>query len=288
MISNLSAGAAGPIGVFDSGLGGLTVLAELVRALPDERFIYFGDTARVPYGAKSPKIVQRYSLEVAEHLLTYDIKLLVIACNTATAHAETLLRERLSVRRDPAVEVVGVIDPGVSALIKRSRNQRLGVLGTRSTIKSGEYARRILERRPDARVFSKACPLFVPLVEEGWQDKRATQLIIQEYLSELQREEVDTVVLGCTHYPLLKEAIQSEFPALELVDSSRETAAAVADLLAQRELASASRGSDSGGGSVRIELTDLTDQMNDLENLLSGIPVSKVEEIHLGYSESQQ
>ncbi|MEQ9364868.1 MAG: glutamate racemase [Leptospirales bacterium] len=267
-----------PIGVFDSGLGGLTVLAELVRALPRERFIYFGDTARVPYGAKSPRIIQRYSAEVADHLLAYDIKLLVIACNTATAHAEGMLRDRLAARETP-VPVIGVIDPGVAALIKRSRNQRLGVLGTRSTIKSGEYARRIVDRLPEARVFSKACPLFVPLVEEGWQDKRATRLIIQEYLSEMQREEVDTVVLGCTHYPLLKDAIQSEFPQLELVDSSRETAAAVQALLDSKGLHAGEPGRV--GGSVRIELTDLTDQMNDLENLLAGIPVAKIEEVSL-------
>ncbi|MCR9142292.1 MAG: glutamate racemase [bacterium] len=275
----MSANPNRPIGVFDSGLGGLTVLGELVRALPGERFIYFGDTARVPYGAKSPRIVQRYSAEVADHLLTHDIKLLVIACNTATAHAEALLRDRLAQRETP-VPVIGVIEPGVAALIKRSRNQRLGVLGTRSTIKSGEYARRILERKPEAQIFSKACPLFVPLVEEGWQDKRATRLIIQEYLSEMQREEVDTVVLGCTHYPLLKSAIQSEFPGLELVDSSRETAAAVADLLQAEELQS--EAAAPGAGNLRIELTDLTDQMNDLENLLAGIPVAKIEEVSLG------
>lgn len=273
-----------PIGVFDSGLGGLTVLAELVRALPDEKFIYFGDTARVPYGAKSPRIIQRYSTEVADHLLQYDIKLLVIACNTATAHAEAMLRERLASRESP-VPVLGVIEPGVAALIKRSRNQRLGVLGTRSTIKSGEYAKRILQRLPEAQIFSKACPLFVPLVEEGWQDKRATRLVIQEYLSEMQREEVDTVVLGCTHYPLLKAAIQSEFPDLELVDSSRETALAVEELLNNQNLRASPHPPASVSGSsargVRIELTDLTDQMNDLENLLSGIPVAKIEEMSL-------
>lgn len=277
-----------PIGVFDSGLGGLTVLTELVQALPDEQFIYFGDTARLPYGAKSRRIVQRYSEEVADHLLQYDIKLLVIACNTATAHAESALTERLAARPSP-VPVVGVIEPGVIALIKRSRNQRLGVLGTRSTIKSGEYARRILKHRPDAEIFNKACPLFVPLVEEGWIDKRVTRLVIQEYLSELQREEVDTVVLGCTHYPLLKATIQSEFPGLELVDSSRETASAVCDLLDAQNLRAGTSHAATGNsasaqgsrGSVRIELSDLTDQMNDLENLLAGIPVAKVEEVSL-------
>lgn len=274
-----------PIGVFDSGLGGLTVLVELVRALPDEIFIYFGDTARVPYGARSQRIVQRYSAEVADHLLTYDIKMLVIACNTATAQAESTLVERLADRPVP-VPVVGVIEPGVEALLQRTRNRRVGVLGTRSTIKSGEYARRILAREPETQVFSKACPLFVPLVEEGWLDKRVTRLVIQEYLSELQREEVDTVVLGCTHYPLLKGAIQSEFPELDLVDSSLETARAVRERLRATGLA-ASVAVDSAGnaapgrGAVRIELTDFTDQMNDLEKLLAGIPVEKIEEVRL-------
>lgn len=271
-----------PIGVFDSGLGGLTVLAELVRALPNERFVYFGDTARVPYGAKSKRIVQRYSLEVARHLLQYDIKLLVIACNTATAHAEDYLRSELA---DRSVPVVGVVKPGVAALLRETENNRVGVLGTRATIKSQAYRNEIQARRPQARVFSKACPLFVPLVEEGWFDKRITRLVIQEYLSELLREEVDTVVLGCTHYPLLKDTIRDEYPKLRLIDSSEEIAVHVRELVEREDLAANGPADnpqiDSAQARVRIQLSDLSDQMNDLEKLLSGIPVAQIEEVNL-------
>ena len=268
-----------PIGVFDSGLGGLTVLAELVRALPDERFIYFGDTARVPYGAKSRRIVQRYSLEVARHLLQYDIKLLVIACNTATAHAEDYLRAELA-SSNTALPVVGVVKPGVAALLRETRNNRVGVLGTRATVKSQAYRNEIQALDPQARVFSKACPLFVPLVEEGWFDKRITRLVIQEYLSALLREEVDTVVLGCTHYPLLKDTIRDEYPQLRLIDSSEEIAAHVRALV-EREGLTANASPDDEQARVRIQLSDLSDQMNDLEKLLSGIPVAQIEEVNL-------
>lgn len=261
---------ARPIGVFDSGLGGLTVLAELVRALPGESFIYLGDTARVPYGARSDRTIQRYSREAADWLLARDIKLFVIACNTATAYAGDMLQRELP------VPVIGVVEPGVQALLSRSRNRRVGVIGTRATIRSDVYARRIRERDADIQVFSKACPLFVPLVEEGWIDKKITRLVVQEYLSELAREDVDTVVLGCTHYPLIKKTILSEFPELSLVDSSEETARAVAARIASEGLAS-----DSARGTVKIYLTDLTRQMSDLESFLSGLTIESLEEVEL-------
>ncbi len=261
-----------PIGVFDSGLGGLTVLSELVRTLPAEDFIYFGDTARVPYGPRSPRIVQRYSREVAAHLSKENIKLLVVACNTATAHAEELLRSELP------VPVIGVISPGVEALLARSTNQRVGVIGTRSTIKSQAYERAIVARDPTRRVFARACPLFVPLVEEGWIDKKVTSLIIQEYLSELVRQDVDTIVLGCTHYPVLKQAIQQEFPGVQLIDSSVEIALATRALLGERGLSA----DPAARGSVRILVTDITDQLESLEKLFAGFTFSSVEEVRLG------
>lgn len=260
-----------PVGVFDSGMGGLTVLAELVRSLPGEDFVYVGDTARIPYGSRSPRTVQRYSEEVAGYLLREDIKYLVIACNTATANAETLLRETLP------VPVLGVIRPGVDALLARTKNRRVGVIGTRSTIKSAAYEAEILRRDPGISVFSRACPLFVPLVEEGWIDKRITGLVIQEYLSELVREEVDSIVLGCTHYPLLQKAIRTEFPALELIDSSVEMARAVKADLALRGLESGK----SAQGKVRIDLTDVTEQMESLEKLFFGMPFQAVREVKL-------
>lgn len=259
-----------PIGVFDSGLGGLTVLSELVRTLPDERFLYFGDTARVPYGPRSPRIIERYSREVAAYLAGKDIKMLVIACNTATAHAEALLAKELP------FPVIGVIAPGVEALLDRTSNRRVGVVGTRSTIKSGAYESAILARDPTRRVHSKACPLFVPLVEEGWIDRRVTSLVVQEYLSELVREEIDTVILGCTHYPVLKGIIHEEFPNLNLVDSSVEIARATAARLAQLAITA-----EPGSGSVQILVTDITDQLRSMEKLFGNFAFQSVEEVRL-------
>ncbi len=253
-------------------MGGLTVLAELVRLLPGESFIYLGDTARVPYGSRSPRTIQRYSREVAGYLMQSGIKMLVIACNTASAHAKQELTESLP------LPVIGVIEPGVNALLARTRNRRVGVIGTRSTIKSSAYENQIRRLNPSVSVFSKACPLFVPLVEEGWLDKKITSLVVQEYLSELVREEVDTIVLGCTHYPLLKKAIYGEFPLLQLVDSSVETAAEVKRELEKEKISS----SGSPGSPPRIFLTDLTEQMRQLEKLFFGMPFQSVEEISIG------
>lgn len=260
-----------PVGVFDSGLGGLTVLAELVRRLPQEDFIYLGDTARVPYGSRSPRVVRRYSQEAADYLIRQDIKFLVIACNTATAHAAESLAGRLP------VEILGVIEPGVEALLEKSDQERVGVIGTRSTIKSCAYETAIRTRQPELTVFSRACPLFVPLVEESWVDKKITSLVIQEYLSEMIREEVTTVILGCTHYPVLKEAISREYPQLRLIDSSVETARAVEKRIAELNL----RNEANRKGGVRILLTDLTDQMESLERLFLGLTFDSVEEVRL-------
>ena len=254
-------------------MGGLTVLAELVRALPGEDFLYLGDTARVPYGSRSSRTVQRYSFEVADYLLERDVKLLVIACNTATAHAEVALAERMP------VPVLGVVRPGVEALLNKTQNRRVGVIGTRATIRSGTYEEALRQREPAVRIFSRACPLFVPLVEEGWQDKRITSLVVQEYLSEMVREEIDSIILGCTHYPLLKQAITAEYPDLNLIDSSEEIARAVGELLTRENL----RNDRAQGtpGSVRIFLTDVTDQMQRLEQLFYGMHIDSLEEIAL-------
>ena len=259
-----------PIGVFDSGMGGLTVLSELVSALPSEDFVYLGDTARVPYGSRSPATILRYSREVSHHLLQFDIKILVIACNTVSAHAESILREELP------VPVVGVIGPGASALVKSTVGGRVGVIGTRSTIKSGAYEKEIRRLNSELSIFSRACPLLVPVVEEGWMDKKVTAQIIQEYLSEMVREDVDSLVLGCTHYPLLKKAIRDQYPDLKLIDSSVETAREVRRKLTDRNLLR-----DSGKGSVRILLTDITDHIESLERLFFRHPFQSLEEAHI-------
>jgi glutamate racemase len=221
-----------PIGVFDSGIGGLTVVHELMRQLPHESIVYFGDTARVPYGNKGPETVQRYSREIADFLESCGVKAIVVACNTATAHALPMLRAE---RRLP---VIGVVEPGARAAVAATRSGRIGVIGTIGTVRSGAYDRAIHALRPDANVLGQACPLFVPLVEEGWTDRQATRLIADEYLDPLLEKHVDTVVLGCTHYPLLKPLLHALLgPTVRLIDSAQETAAETARVLAERGLA---------------------------------------------------
>jgi glutamate racemase len=215
-----------PIGIFDSGIGGLTVARALYERLPHESTIYFGDTARVPYGPKSPDTVRRYSLEILHWLLGQGVKAVVIACNTSTAHAlETLQAES-------PVPVIGVIDPGARAAVATPHQGPIGVIGTAGTITSLAYARAIQKAKPGAAVEQRACPLFVPLVEEGWFEHPAAALIAQEYLDPLKQAGVDVLVLGCTHYPLLKPLLQRIMGNdTRLIDSGEETAAAVAEAL---------------------------------------------------------
>ncbi len=210
------------VGIFDSGVGGLTVFRRVAEAMPKESIIYLGDTARVPYGTKSPDTVIRYARACSAILVARGIKLLVVACNTASAHALSALRETLD------VPVIGVIGPGAQAAAERSATARIGVIGTAGTIASGAYKDAILLLRPEARVFSKPCPLFAPLAEEGWTNGAIPRAIAQTYLEGLLRENIDTLVLGCTHYPLLAEVIADVVQdSVTLVDSARETAAVV-------------------------------------------------------------
>jgi len=219
------------IGIFDSGVGGLTVLRELAKTLPQEDTIYFGDTARVPYGTKSPDTVIRYSQEIASFLIKRDIKLLIVACNTASAVALPALRRILP------IPVVGVIEPGAKRAVETTRSGIIGVIGTSGTIRSSAYSRAIKRLNPDISVLARPCPLFVPLAEEGWTDNDVAQMTAHLYLKELREAAVDTLVLGCTHYPLLKkiigEAMGSE---VILVDSAEETARTVAAILREKNL----------------------------------------------------
>ena len=220
-----------PIGVFDSGIGGLTVVRALLEQLPGEQLIYFGDTARVPYGPKSPETVRRYSLQIAEWLQSQDVKAIVIACNTATAHALDALRESLT------IPVVGVVEPGARAAMERTHQKVIGVIGTAGTIASGAYERAIHRLAADATVHATACPLFVPLVEEGWTDHQATRLIAAEYLEPMRDAGVDTLVLGCTHYPLLAPVIAEVMGSnVVLIDSAEETARETARILREQGL----------------------------------------------------
>jgi glutamate racemase len=224
--------SSAPLGVFDSGIGGLTVARALFECLPRESVIYFGDTARVPYGPKSADTVRRYSGEILGFLLGRGVKAVVVACNTSTAQALDYLRER------SAVPVVGVIEPGARAAVQATRSGKIGVIGTAGTIASGAYQRAIRALRPDASVSVQACPLFVPLVEEGWFDHGASELIARDYLAPMRRDGVDVLVLGCTHYPLLKPLLSRVMgEGVALIDSAEETAKAVARELGQRGLA---------------------------------------------------
>ncbi|HLS47250.1 MAG TPA: glutamate racemase [Gemmatimonadales bacterium] len=220
-----------PIGIFDSGLGGLTVARAIFERLPHESTVYFGDTARVPYGPKSPETVRRYSLEILAWLLAQDVKAVVVACNTSTAHALDALRALAP------VPVLGVIEPGARAAIAGSQG-RVGVIGTAGTIASGAYRRAIEARAPTFEIFQQACPLFVPLVEEGWFDHPAARLIAAEYLQPLRDAGVDALVLGCTHYPLLKPLLQEEMgESVRLIDSGEETARALEQTLRREGIA---------------------------------------------------
>lgn len=215
-----------PIGVFDSGIGGLTVFKALSRRMPRERLLYFGDTAHVPYGSKSSQAVTRYSVEVAKFLADKGIKLLVVACNTASAVALPAIRKHVE------VSVLGVIEPGARAAAAANRSGSVGIIGTEATISSGAYTRAIKSHLPKAKVFAQACPLFVPLVEEGWWAHRATTEVARHYLSPMKRAGVDTLILGCTHYPLLKGAIRKIMGAsVTLVDSAEQTAREAEKLL---------------------------------------------------------
>lgn len=224
------------IGIFDSGIGGLTVLKEIATALPDEHTIYLGDTARVPYGIRSAETVTRYSFENTRFLISQDIKLLVVACNTATAVSLDAIQQAFP------LPVIGVLQPGARAAIAATKSRRVGVIGTEATIGSGAYERAIKKLKADIDVVSFACPLFVPLVEEGWTDNDAAELIAGKYLARLRGSGIDALVLGCTHYPLLRSVIRAVVGSgITLIDSATETAkevSAVIDTLKLRRYGS--------------------------------------------------
>lgn len=240
-----------PIGVFDSGMGGLTVLRALAAQLPDEHFVYLGDTARLPYGTKSPDTVRAYALQATHLLLSEDVKMVVVACNTASAVALEALRDALA-----PVPVIGVIEPGARAGVAATRNKRIAVLATESTVKGAAYAHAIHQLMADAQVVQLACQVFVALAEEGWADTRATTAAVEDYLEPLfaPADAPDTLVLGCTHFPVLAAAIQRHVGAeTTLVDSAETTAGAVAEALAASALHA-----DTGGGprTIRFFATD--------------------------------
>ncbi len=221
----------GGIGIFDSGIGGLSVFREVSARMPRENIVYLGDTARVPYGTKSEETVKRYALQNIDFLIKKGVKLLVVACNTASAYAIDIIKSTYD------VPVTGVIAPGADAAFRASKNRKIGVIGTKATIGSGAYDRALKKLIPECVIYSVTCPLFVSLAEEAMFDNQITALTIKHYLSDLKDSGIDTLILGCTHYPFLKGAI-SEFmgDSVELVDSSVETALAVEKMLQERSL----------------------------------------------------
>jgi len=257
-----------PIGVFDSGVGGLTVFQALERALPGESLVYLGDTARVPYGIKSAETVVRYSREAAQFMRRRGVKLLVVACNTASSVAMEALA-------DEVFPVLGVILPGARRAVELSLTGRIGVIGTRATIGSEAYQRSIHELRPDAEVLARPCPLFVPLAEEGWIDNAIARQVAEIYLEPFRRAEVDTLVLGCTHYPLLRDTIGAVMGGgVRLVDSAEAVAAEVR----QRIGAGANEGTEGHAGrEEHLFVTDAPEPFQEVAERFLGRPIERLE-----------
>lgn len=264
--------ARAPIGVFDSGIGGLTVVRALSRRLPAADIVYFGDTARVPYGTKSATTVRRFSVENTHFLLNQGVQLVVIACNTSSSVALDTLRRQFE------IPIIGVVEPGARAAVAATRSGRIGVIGTYGTVASGSYDQAIRALLPSAEVSAVACPLFVPLAEEGWIDHPVTRSVAAEYLAPLRAAHIDTLVLGCTHYPVLRDDIASVFAGepVVLVDSAAEVAHEVAAHLAPE---ATERGEEAPGteGTCAFYVSDIPARFRDVGGRFLGRPLDQVE-----------
>lgn len=249
-----------PIGIFDSGVGGLTVAKEIMKLLPEEDFVYLGDTANLPYGDKSEEIVRQYSVDNTDFLLKYDIKVLVVACNTASSVALGHLKQKYS------LPIIGVIEPAAKGAVYATRNSGIGVIGTNRTIRSNMYADTIRKMDPKIHVLQKACPLFVPLIEENFIDHQATKLIAEEYLSEFRGNGTDTLILGCTHYPLIMDVISEILPGVRLIDSASSVAMDLQAILDTHGM----RNVGNQTPQHRLYATDITDKLNLLANRILG------------------
>jgi glutamate racemase len=261
------------IGIFDSGIGGLTVLKELAAVLPLENTIYLGDTARVPYGIRSAETVTRYSFENTQFLLSQEIKMLVVACNTASAISLD------AVKKEFPLPVIGVLEPGARAAAAATRTGKIGIIGTEATIGSGAYEKAIRKLDPHIQVFSKACPLFVPLAEEGWTENDVAVLVAERYLASFRTSGIDALVLGCTHYPLLKQVIgKAVGPGITLIDSATETAKEVASVLDKLKW------QRPGGGAAmrKYFVTDTPTRFENLGKLFLGDTQLTAEQVKVG------
>ena len=262
---------ARPIGVFDSGIGGLTVVRALMHRLPYENIVYFGDTARVPYGSKSPEVVRAYAADDMKFLLEHDVKMVVVACNTVTAVAMDVVQK---IARRP---VVGVIVPGAQAAAAATTKKRVGVIGTYATVHSNSYTNALRQIDPAIQTFPQPCPLFVPLAEEGWVDHEVTRLVAREYLFPLTLHKIDTLILGCTHYPVLREAILSVVgPSIALIDSGEATAGEVERILDSTGLRNASQDRPN----LRFFVSDIPSKFTEVGERFLGTSMGRVRLSH--------
>lgn len=265
-------GNIAPIGVFDSGVGGLTVAREIMRQLPEENVVYFGDTARVPYGSKSKNNIIRYSRQIIRFLRTKNVKAIVIACNTASALALETVQKEID------IPIIGVIIPGARAAVSETRNGKIGVLGTEATIRSETYTKVINQLKPDAEVLGKPCPLFVPLVEEGFAKHKITQEVIDIYLSDMKKTDIDTMILGCTHYPLLRSRIIEYFgEKVHIVNPAYETAMDLKTILNEKGIANHS----GTPATYDFYVSDAAEKFTEFANSILPYDVTKTKQINI-------
>jgi glutamate racemase len=264
-----------PIGIFDSGVGGLTVARELFKLLPGEDVVYFGDVGRTPYGPRSQEIIKKFTAQDITFLLEHNVKFIICACNSASSVAI----DEISPNYD--IPIIGVIRPGAEAAVKQTTNGRVGVIGTNATINSNAYARTVHEINPDIKVYSLACPLFVPLAEENYIDKEATYMIARDYLQTMHDVDIDTLILGCTHYPLLKEVIANVMgDRVTLIGSGQETARAARAMLTEKNLL----GSKAAGGEYKFYVSDVPEKFSQVANRFLGKPVDRIARVDIsGY-----
>ncbi len=261
------------IGVFDSGIGGLTVVKRIESFLPNEKMIYFGDTARVPYGTKSNATVVEYSIQDANFLISKDVKIIVVACNTASSVALSAIEDRFN------LPVIGMIEPGSELALNETRNGKIGVIGTNATINNKAYSKQLKKQDKQIKVFEKACPLFVPLAEEGWTDHEVSFLVAEEYLNEFKEIGIDTLVLGCTHYPLLADVIHKVLGNnVSLIDSGTAASIQVKKYLEKNDLSNIMKNKK-----VQHEfyVSDLPDKFRVIAERFMGRPIKKINKVDL-------
>ena len=264
-----------PIGVFDSGVGGLTVAREIMRQIPNERIVYFGDTARLPYGSKSKDNIIKYSRQIIRFLQTENVKAIVVACNTASALALDEMQQEFD------LPIIGVVKPGAKVAAETTKNKRIGLIGTDSNIRSGVYTKHIKSLRPDVCVFEKACPLFVPLVAEGWLHDSITVQVAERYLSELKEKQIDTLIMGCTHYPLIRSTLGKIMgDNVNLVNPAYETAIELKNLLNRDNLANRCV-IDSPSSMYRFYVSDAEEKFKEFANSILPFDITMTEQINI-------